>query len=143
VDDEICDFEKPEEEECLSLWVWTTDPEGIPISTTLQMEEPVTLSQDQYVESLIEMGMPMGAIRNDRSEVLDYELLVHVDRVLDYKPLSDNPDHRNYTSDTSGLQDEELEPEWPARYPFMWRLGFPDDDRRREPERLVLLSLIG
>jgi hypothetical protein len=60
---------------------------------------------------------------------------VHVDWVLDYTPPPDSPDHRSYTSDTSGLQDEKLEPEWPARYPFMWRLGFPDDDRRQEPEQ--------
>jgi hypothetical protein len=44
VDDEICDFEKPEEEECLCLWVWTTNPEGIPTYAMLQVEEPVTLS---------------------------------------------------------------------------------------------------
>lgn len=31
VDDLECDPEKPEEEECLCLWVWTPHPEGIPI----------------------------------------------------------------------------------------------------------------
>jgi hypothetical protein len=123
VDVEFCDMEKLEEEECLCLWVWTTDSEGIPITATVQVEEPVTMPQDGYVESLIEMDMPVGAIRIDQAEALDYHLIVHVDRVLDYSPLPASPSHQNFTSGTSGIPDDELEPEWPKRYPFMWRHG--------------------
>jgi hypothetical protein len=140
VDDEFCDTEKSEEEQCLCLWVWTPDLEGIPISAILHVVEPVTLPQDGYAEILMELGMPVGAMRIDQAKVLDYEVLVHVDCVLDYAhaPMPVSPSHQTYTSDTSGLPDDELEPEWPARHPFMWRLGVPDDVCRRVPvhERL-------
>ncbi|RLN16219.1 hypothetical protein C2845_PM02G21820 [Panicum miliaceum] len=46
LDDEICDMEKPQEEECLRLWLWTTEPDEIAITGTLQLEEPVTLPQE-------------------------------------------------------------------------------------------------
>jgi hypothetical protein len=133
VDDEPCDIEKPEEE-CLRLWVWTSEPEGIPISATLQVEEPVTMPQEGYTESLIEMGVLVGPIRIDQAEVLDYEVLVHVDRVLDYTPLSASPSHQCARSDISGIPDDELELKWPAHHPFMWRLGVPDSERRRAPK---------
>lgn len=51
VDDECCDMEKQEEEECFCLWVWTANPEGIPITATLQVEEPVSLPQEGYAEA--------------------------------------------------------------------------------------------
>ncbi|CAN6324625.1 unnamed protein product [Urochloa humidicola] len=43
IDDLDCDAEKPEEEECLRLWLWTADPDAIPISGVLHIEEPMTL----------------------------------------------------------------------------------------------------
>jgi hypothetical protein len=86
VDDEFCDTEKSEEEQCLCLWVWTPDLEGSPISAILHVVEPVTLPHDGYAEILMELGMPVGAMRIDQAKVLDYEVLVHVDCVLDYAP---------------------------------------------------------
>lgn len=60
----------------------------------------------------------------DQADVLDYEVLVHVDRVLDYVPLPGSPSDRSYHSSTSGLPEDELEEEWPVRRRFIWQLGF-------------------
>jgi hypothetical protein len=50
----------------------------------------------------------MGAMRIDQAELLDYNVLVHVDCVLDFAPLPVRPSHRSYCSETSGIPDEEL-----------------------------------
>jgi hypothetical protein len=70
IDDEFCDAEKPEEEDCFRLWLWTRTPEDIAVTGTLDVEEPVTMPQEGYVE--YEMGMPMGAMRIDAAEALTY-----------------------------------------------------------------------
>jgi hypothetical protein len=95
VDDVDCDPEKHEEEECLRLWVWAPDLEGIPVSGTVQVEEPVTLPEERYAENLYALGVPAGGMRFDQAEVLDYEVLVHVDRVLDFAPLPGSPSDRS------------------------------------------------
>lgn len=82
----------------------------------------------------MDLGMPMCSMRFDQAEALDYEVIVHVDRVIDFTPLPASPSHQSFTSDTSGLPgDEADESEWPVSHPFMWRLGVPDD--RHELER--------
>jgi hypothetical protein len=64
----------------------------------------------------------------DQADVLDYEVLVHVDRVLDYVPLPGSPSDRSYHSSTSGLPEDELKEEWPVCRRFIWKLGVPDPD---------------
>ncbi|CAL4952547.1 unnamed protein product [Urochloa decumbens] len=119
VDDLDCDMEKPEEEECYCLWIWTPVPADIATAGTLQIEEPVLLPQAGYAESLMELGMPMGVLRIESAKTLDYDVLIHVDRVLDYTPVPRRPPQ-------SSLGSEEPEPQWPASYPFPWRLGVQD-----------------
>jgi hypothetical protein len=86
IDDKQCDEKKPEEEECVRLWLWTSTLDAITISGTLMSEEPVVLLEEHYADGgahLVELGMPMGAMRLGPVETLDYDVLIHVDRVLD------------------------------------------------------------
>ncbi|CAL4930553.1 unnamed protein product [Urochloa decumbens] len=122
VDDLDCDREKPEEEECYCLWIWTSVPAEIATAGTLQIEEPVVLPQQGYAESVMELGMPMGALRIESAKTLDYDVLIHVDRILDYSPPSPQPQH----SPDSERSDEGVEAQWPVSYPFPWRLGVQD-----------------
>ncbi|CAN6381723.1 unnamed protein product [Urochloa humidicola] len=135
VDDMECDMEKPEEEECLRLWIWTMVPDEIATTGTLQVEEPVTLPEEGYEGSLVDLGMPMRALRSGPAKTLDYDVIIHVDRIMDYRPLPTGSSHRSTISPISGHPYEELGEEWPARHPFQWRLGVPDGDRRRAPEQ--------
>jgi hypothetical protein len=89
IDDQMCDPEKPEEE-CARLWLWIAAPNDIAITGTLQAEEPVVLPKDHYADGgahLVELGMPMGAMRLGAMETLDYAVILHVDRVLDFSAL--------------------------------------------------------
>ncbi|CAL4926573.1 unnamed protein product [Urochloa decumbens] len=136
VDDLDCDMEKPQEEECYRLWIWASDPAAIATTGTLRIEETVTLPQVGYAEGLMELGMPMGALRWEPAKAMEYEVLIHVDRVLDYSPLPPSATaNSSYNSPVSGHSDEEPEEEWPVRYPFDWRLGVPDGEARRVPAR--------
>lgn len=57
IDDEPCDVEKPEEEECLRLWLWTTKPENIAMAGILDLEELITLPQENYADHLYDLGV--------------------------------------------------------------------------------------
>ncbi|CAO2044748.1 unnamed protein product [Urochloa humidicola] len=46
IDDFDCGMEKPEEESCVRLWVWTSEPEGFARTATLQVLQPVTPPED-------------------------------------------------------------------------------------------------
>lgn len=74
------------------------------------------------------------------AEMLEYAVIIHLDRILDYSPLPSSPSHGSIHSGTSGLPDDLYEEEWHAKYRFVWRYGVPDDwvVRRRAPvqERL-------
>jgi hypothetical protein len=99
-------------------------------------EEPVVLTEEHYADggaNLLEMEMPTSALRLGPAETLDYEVIIHIDRVIDYSPLPDSPSHKSMTSDTCGIPDDELEEEWPVKHRFTWRLGEPD--RRPAPAR--------
>ncbi|CAL5043353.1 unnamed protein product [Urochloa decumbens] len=135
IDDLHCDVEKPEEEECLCLWLWTANPDAIPTTGALHIEEPVTLPEEGYADSLFELGMPMGAMRINAAEALRYDVLIHVDRVLDFSAPPASPTHRWPDSPVSGQPDDETESEWPLCHSFRWRLGVPDGQHPTEPER--------
>ncbi|CAN6237023.1 unnamed protein product [Urochloa humidicola] len=130
-----CDMEKPEEEECLRIWLWTADPDGIPTTGTLHIEEPVTLPEEGYAESLMELGMPMGALRSTYAKALAYDVIIHVDRVLDYSVPPADSSRREIDSPISGHPDEEREEEWPPSHPFSWTLGVPDGETQRGVNR--------
>ncbi|CAN6229270.1 unnamed protein product [Urochloa humidicola] len=132
VDDLECDMEKAKEEECYRLWIWTSDPAAIATTGTLHVEEPVVLPQEGYADSLVELGMPMGALRWEPAKAMDYEVIIHIDRVLDYSPLPSAHPRRSVDSPISGVPDEELESNWPVRHPLPWSLGVPDGVGRTE-----------
>ncbi|CAN6237630.1 unnamed protein product [Urochloa humidicola] len=135
-DDLDCPREKPEEEECLCLWLWTSDPDGIATRGVLHIEEPVSLPEEGYAESLSELGMPMGAMRTGAAEALEYEVLIHVDRVLDFSPPPARPSSGYPDSPVSGRPDDPEE-EWPLSHPFSWRLGVPDGEILPQPARRI------
>ncbi|CAO2206674.1 unnamed protein product [Urochloa humidicola] len=128
IDDMDCDAEKPEEEECLRLWLWTSDPDAIAFKGALHIEEPVTLPEEGYAESMLELGMPMGAMRSKAAEALEYEVLIHVDRVLDYSSPPRRSVNSYPDSPVSGVPVDEPVGEWPLSHPFTWRLGVPDNE---------------
>ncbi|CAL4967550.1 unnamed protein product [Urochloa decumbens] len=130
-----CPMEKPEEEECFRLWLWTSDPDDIATTGTLQVEEPVTLPEDQFSGHWPELGMPLEEVgRVEAAQTMDYDVLIHVDRVLDYTLPPNNPPHIEIDSPVSGHPDEEMEEPWPACHPYTWFLGVPDGGRR-EPAK--------
>ncbi|CAN6222528.1 unnamed protein product [Urochloa humidicola] len=133
IDDEICPVKKPEEEECVRLWLWTTNPNGIATIGTLHVEDPVTLQEEGYADSLMDLGMPRDALRHGPASATDYEVLIHVDRVLDYSNPPVSPTRGSPDSDISGIPGDEDEA-WPAQHPQPWTLGVPDGGRR-QPER--------
>ncbi|CAO2035762.1 unnamed protein product [Urochloa humidicola] len=133
VDDLNCDMEKAEEEECYRLWIWTSDPAAIATTGTLHVEEPVTLPQEGYADSLVELGMPMGALRFESAKAMDYDVIIHIDRVMDYSPSPADTSYRSMDSPISGIPDEENEESWPGRHPSPWTLGVPDGVSRSAP----------
>ncbi|CAL4934038.1 unnamed protein product [Urochloa decumbens] len=126
VDDLDCDVEKPEEEECYCLWIWTSVPAAIATAGMLQIEEPVVLPQAGYAEGLMELGMPMGALRIEPAKTLDYDVLIHVDHVLDYSPQPLRSSQRSPESPISGHSEDQPDRQWPLSIPFPWRLGVQD-----------------
>nr|TKW29672.1 hypothetical protein SEVIR_3G411800v2 [Setaria viridis] len=107
------------ERSCFNLWVWMADPNGLTKQAILKIEEP-------YVR-VGPSGLPI--VRNEAARTLDYKLLIHLDRVLDYAPLPNSPSHASYESDISGIPDEEPEEEWPVCHHFAWYPGVPDGER--------------
>ncbi|CAN6273964.1 unnamed protein product [Urochloa humidicola] len=118
IEDTDCPMEKPEEEECLRLWLWTADPDGIATTGTLHIEEPVTLPEG-YDGSMFGQDELMSASRHESAKALDYDVIIHVDRVFDYSVPPASPTHT----------------EWPVRHPFRWRLGVPDGEVQPEAVR--------
>jgi hypothetical protein len=114
------------------VWLWTSDPDDIAITGTLLAEEPKVLPEEHYADGGAHL-VELGTRRLGPAGTLDYDVIIHVDRVVDYTPLPDSPSHKSMASDASGLPDEELEEEWPVMHRYVWRLGVPD--RRPLPVR--------
>ncbi|CAN6233359.1 unnamed protein product [Urochloa humidicola] len=131
VDDLVCDMEKAEEEECYRLWIWTSDPAAIATTGTLHIQEPFPPPEELYADSMEEPGMP--TFGSEPAKALDYDVLIHIDRVMDYSPPSARSPRRSYDSPISGIPDEELEESWPGRHPFPWSLGVSDGVSRQPP----------
>jgi hypothetical protein len=133
IDELHCDKEKPEEEYCVCLWVWMSDPDRFSQTGTLEVAEPVILPEDGYGDFLQGLGVPSSALKQCAAELLRFNVIIHLDRVLDYSTPPSSPLPRSYHSDTSGLPDDDVDSDWPIRHPFVWRLGVPNggDDERR------------
>lgn len=79
--------------------------------------------------------MLMGAMRLGPLKPIDYDVLIHVDRVHNYSPLHDNLEHRSIVSDISDIPDDELKEERLVKHRYVWSLGVLD--RWPSPERRV------
>ncbi|CAO1945103.1 unnamed protein product [Urochloa humidicola] len=69
-------------------------------------------------------------------KTFNYEVLIHLDRVLDYDPDEAWTGRRSFDSDFSGIPcDDPLPPECPAKFDYTWHLGLRDGERlaRRTP----------
>ncbi|CAL5008978.1 unnamed protein product [Urochloa decumbens] len=138
IDKAVCPMEKPIEEECLRLWLWTSDPDDIATTGTLQVQEPVTLSEEQYTGHWPELGLKIEDIGIvGAAQTMNYDVLIHVDRVLDYTPPSNSSTYREIDSSVSGHPDVEMEESWPVCHPHTWRLGEPDGGCRGSEQRRV------
>jgi hypothetical protein len=126
IDEFNCAKEKPEEEICVCMWAWTSDPDGFAKSGTLEVEEPITLPQESLQDYLPDYELPPAGLRYGAAELLKYNVIIHLDRVLDYSTPPNSPSLRSMDSAQSGLPSDELEDAWPASHPFLWRLGVPD-----------------
>jgi hypothetical protein len=116
--------EKEEERFCFNVWIWTDAPNKIALQGTLQIQEPL-VNSDDYCYQLGDMDAPF--FRDGPAETFDYNVLIHLDRVLDYTPLSDSSGEQGYESDTSGLpSDDSPAQEYPAKFSFTWHLGLQD-----------------
>lgn len=92
---------------CFIVWVWSKDP-------MLRVAEPVEPSEDYFVRL---ENMELQELCTGLAAMLDYEVILHLDRVVDYSP---------YKNNISGVPTDELEEEWPVRHHFMWHHGFVD-----------------
>jgi hypothetical protein len=79
--------EREEERFCFNVWIWTDAPNEIALQGTLQIQEPL-VNSDDYCYQLGDMDAPF--FRDGPAETFDYNVLIHLDRVLDYTPLPDS-----------------------------------------------------
>ncbi|KAF8768688.1 hypothetical protein HU200_007242 [Digitaria exilis] len=124
---------KREEEDCACLWVWTSDPDGLAKTATLQVEEPITMPVEDYANFLGDLGMRTSSMRLGPEKMMDYNVIIHVDEVLDYSHRARSPSQRSYDSALSGLPQDEVEKAWPTRHRFLWHLGVPDGSQQHRP----------
>lgn len=74
-----------------------------------------------------------GAPEHDRPiPTLNYEILIHLDEVTDYTPLSDSLEGQSQESATSGMPSPSSEV-WPKKHTFAWNLGVKDGCRPQWP----------
>ncbi|RLM75502.1 hypothetical protein C2845_PM15G25150 [Panicum miliaceum] len=121
---------------CVCSWVSVDDPDGIAVEGILKIEEPMELSEEQHFECSGNMES-----RPRPAALLDYEVILHVDQVVDFTSSGSSPSWQSYESETSGIPDESVEDEWPAKHRFFWRLG--ESDRKRSPQRPSVHERLG
>ncbi|CAO2035919.1 unnamed protein product [Urochloa humidicola] len=140
IDEFNCPKLRQEEEICVCLWAWTSDPDRLAKEATLQVAEPVTLPEEGYAGFLEELGVPTNAIRSGAPGLLEYNVLIHLDCVEDYTSPPSSPSRVSEDSYISGVPNEDDDAGRIVRHPFLWYLGVPDgaDGARRVPvhERL-------
>ncbi|CAO2206344.1 unnamed protein product [Urochloa humidicola] len=127
IDEIDCTVEKEEEWFCFNVWVWTDAPNDLALQGILQVEEPLDLPDEQYY-GMSDMELPL--VRDGPAKTFDYEILIHLDRVLDYSSPSDSLGRCSYDSDISGIPSEDPpQPDYPEVFPFYCSLGERDGGR--------------
>lgn len=127
-----------QERDCLCLWVWTSNPDGLPKTVTMKVAEPITYPEEYYYQM---EGMDLPQTRIGSTEMLDYKVIIHLDRVFDYSPLPSSPSDISAHSGISGLPDDLYDEEWPVKHQFVWHYGVPDDCIVRR--RLLVQECLG
>ncbi|KAF8718507.1 hypothetical protein HU200_025278 [Digitaria exilis] len=122
IDEIDYNIEKEDERSTFNIWVWTDAPSDLAVSGTLQIEEPVQPSDDYYLR-LGNNELP--PLRDDVAKTLDYNIIIHLDSVLDYTAPA-SPERQSFHSAISGVPDDEVTVEWPVRICFNWSLGYID-----------------
>lgn len=80
IDEIDIEHETEQERDCLCLWVWPANPDGLAKMATLQVAEPLTFPEEYYWQ----MGdMELPTTRTGPAEMLDYAVIIHLDRILD------------------------------------------------------------
>ncbi|CAL4969089.1 unnamed protein product [Urochloa decumbens] len=130
--------EREDEKGCFILWIWCKDPEAISVLGTLQVQEPLVLPEG-YVHMDDDPQLPV--LRSDAVTLLNYDVLIHLDRVEDYNPAHISPSVGSFVSDTSGLPGDDSMAQWPGRHRFLWHLGQPD--ALPDPPRAPVHSRLG
>ncbi|CAL5060194.1 unnamed protein product [Urochloa decumbens] len=126
VDKVDCVVEKEAERSCFTVWVWMAAPSDLARSGTLKIVEPVLPPEDQYDG---DGSMEWQQLRERPIKTLDYQVLIHLDRVLDYTAPPRSTSQQSYASDISGIPpDADPLPECPETYRFDWYLGVPDGE---------------
>lgn len=118
--------ESEQERACMCLWVWTANPDGLAKSVSLQIAEPLSW----------QMGdSDLPTTRCAPAEMLEYQVIIHLDRVVDHSRLPSSPSNASMHSGISGFPDDLYEEEWPVKHRFVWHYGVPNDQiiRRRIP----------
>lgn len=126
IDELHCDKEKPEEEACVCLWVWTADPDGLAKTVTLEVVEPVTLLEDQLPMFSKEWSGASAVLKQGAAQLLKYPVILHLGRVMDYSTPPSSLSHQSADDIMSGLPDESLEEAWHTCHLFRWRIGVPN-----------------
>ncbi|RLM98075.1 hypothetical protein C2845_PM06G20220 [Panicum miliaceum] len=88
--------QRDEEIGCFCLWLWTSDLDVIAKEGVLQIAKPVEVSDDYFI-SLGNMELPN--LRSGPAKMLDYEVIIHIDRIEDYTSRSGSSSNQSYQSD--------------------------------------------
>ncbi|RLN38860.1 hypothetical protein C2845_PM01G27360 [Panicum miliaceum] len=122
-----------DERACVCVWVWTPNPDEIAKEGVLWLEEPFEFT-GEYME--------LPKLRNEEVGMLDYKVILHIDRLVDYTPPARSSSWKSYESDVSGIpSDDSVDEEWPAKHSSVWHLGVPDG--RPDPRRVSVHDRLG
>ncbi|KAF8653160.1 hypothetical protein HU200_062608 [Digitaria exilis] len=105
-------IEKEENKSTFNLLIWTASPSDLAIAGTLQIEEPIQFSDEYYLRV---GNMELPHIRETAVKMLNYEVLIHLDRVIDFSPLP-SPDRQSFDTDISGQPNDEPTVQWPVTH---------------------------
>lgn len=96
VDERVTDDEKS----CFILWIWCKDPDALALRGTLWLAEPIEVGEDYFVR-VGDMEWP--DLCSEPAVLLDYETIIHLDKVLDYSGSPSSLSHATYESEVSGV----------------------------------------
>ncbi|CAN6183133.1 unnamed protein product [Urochloa humidicola] len=120
-------IEEEAERFTFNIWVWTDAPNDLALQGTLQIEEPLIFPEHCY-SSMDSMELVFE--RDEPLKTFNYEVLIHLDRVLDYSPPSVNSRRSSSDSGNSGIPGfESPAVEYPEKFDFTWFLGVVDGER--------------